>query len=325
MKNKIVGSIVVPAFNEEEGIEAFLSDLKSNLLHYSQKFDVNFRVIVVDDGSTDLTSYKINTLIQENFFGNSLNLNLITLTRNFGHQAALITGLREAALIADFVITIDADGEHPIILIPELIQEWLNGHDIVHTQRIADERLPVFKKLSSFLYYHIINYVSNVDIKPGMADFKLWDGSLLKQVRDFLPECGSTRIFASWVFSSGAIIKYQQNFIEGRVSRFSFTKMLRMGLGGLFRYSDWPLRFAMIFGLIMTFLSCCLAAFAVSSYFLEKTISGWTSLVVLVSFFGGVTSLLIGLLSEYLLRFSLRTRFPFSITSNKLKRTAVRI
>jgi glycosyltransferase involved in cell wall biosynthesis len=323
MKNKVVGSIVVPAFNEEEGIEGFLNDLKLNLTTYSAKYNIDFKVIIVDDGSVDQTSKKIGQLIEKKLFQDSLSLQLITLTRNFGHQAALITGLREAALFADFVITIDADGEHPIVLIPKLIEEWFNGHDIVHTQRISSHKLPLFKKLTSYLYYQLINFVSNVDIKPGMADFKLWDGSLLKQVRDFLPECGSTRIFASWVFSNGAIVEYKQNIVEGRISRFSFIKMLRMGMSGLFRYSDWPLRFAMIFGLTMTFLSCCLAIFAISSYFMNQTVSGWTSLVVLVSFFGGVTSLLIGLLSEYLLRFSLRTRFPFSITSNKMSRSIV--
>jgi len=316
----INGAIVVPAFNEEVIIESFLNDLKENLISCSRNYNISFRVIIVDDGSKDNTSFLVNRLIKEDKFIEPLNLQLITLTRNFGHQAALITGLREAALFADFVVTIDADGEHPVTLITKLIEGWLDGHDIVHTQRIPSNKLPLFKQITSKLYYQLVNFVSNVDIKPGMADFKLWDGNLLKQVRDFLPECGSTRIFASWVFPSGATVRYEQNVIEGRISRFSFYKMLRMGVSGLFRYSDWPLRFAMIFGIVMTVLSCCLAIFAIFSHLMDRTVSGWTSLVVLVSFFGGVNSLLIGLLSEYLLRFSLRTRFPFSIESKRMAR-----
>jgi glycosyltransferase involved in cell wall biosynthesis len=305
------GFIVVPAFNEAEGIGRFLNSLTAVLeTSLGVVRDLKFTILVVDDGSQDLTAHAVESMRVE-VEKSGVALQCISFMRNFGHQAALVAGMSSAVEQgADFVVTVDADGEQPVSLIPVLLEHWLGGADMVHTRRISSNELSLFKRVSSLFYYRILSFFSKIEIRPGMADFKLWDGYLLKQTYSFLPHCGSTRVFASWISPKGPVIDYQQNFIEGRVSRYSIAKMLRLAFGGLLRYSDLPLRFALFFGIGAILLSFALAIFAIIAYFLGATVSGWSSLMVMITFLGGMNAFLLGLLCEYLLRFSFRLNFP---------------
>ncbi len=309
---KIKGFIIVPAYNEEAGIETFLRSmfllLETFNKNHSQAFE--FTVVVVNDGSIDKTGEILENLSRSSLVTSDVRLDYIHFVKNFGHQAAVIAGLLRAAPQSDFAISLDADGEHPIPLIPTLIETWLKTRTIVHTKRKSCAELGWFKRVSSSLYYKLISVGSGINIDSGMSDFKLWDSEILRQTQNFLPNCGSTRIFAMWLAPHAPALVYEQGFVDGRVSRFTLRKMIRFGLGGLVRYSDLPLRFSVLFGSLVLVASLLFTGHAIYGYLMGKTIPGWASLMLLIGFFGGVNSLLIGLLSEYLLQLSFRSSFP---------------
>jgi dolichol-phosphate mannosyltransferase len=308
--NDIRGYIVVPAFNESEGISQFLADLQNHLEDFCKTTpNFKFMILLVDDGSKDNTS-EIVERFAKTLHSQSVSLEKVQFIKNFGHQAAIIAGLLDACERSDFVITIDADGEQPIELISTLISKWQSTFTIIHTKRLPSSELSFFKRATSQLYYRLISFGSGISIIAGMADYKLWDSSVLRQTKSFLPHCGSTRVFAMWLAPEAPVVEYQQKVIKGRVSRYSFKQMFSFGLGGLIRYSDLPLRFSLFFGFAVLGVSFVLTVFAVWAYFAGRTLPGWASLMLIVGFFGGVNALLIGLLSEYLLQLSFRTNFP---------------
>ncbi len=300
--------IVMPAFNEGEGIHGFLSCLKQHVRSLSTDF--HWTLLVVNDGSRDNTEERLKKSALE-LSDDRVTVSYVSLLRNFGHQPALLAGLRTAAVKgADFVITLDADGEHPIGLIGEIIEHWQSGAQIVHTSRLPDERLSAFKRRTSSLYYSLLRKFGHLDIGNGMADYKLWDGALLRQVKSYLNTCGSTRAFASWLVPQAPVVFYRQEVVEGRVSRFTFMKMVSLAVNGLVRYSDFPIRLAFYVGLCALGLGTCLFTFAVFAYFMGKTIPGWTSIMAMVVFFGGVQCFLLGIYGEYFLRNIFRTTLP---------------
>jgi glycosyltransferase involved in cell wall biosynthesis len=304
--------IVLPAFNEEEGIREFLNKLGLFLETHPQlgsgRFDWN--LVVVNDGSQDNTVSVVRQASKKCAF-KSVSITSVSLIRNFGHQAALLAGLRVAASKkAHFVITMDADGEHPMELIPSLVTHWQRGAPIVHTSRNATKALSKFKGLTSSLYYASLRLFAHLEIQNGMADYKLWDGQLLRSVRSYLNTCGSTRAFASWLVPNAPVVPYDQSVIEGRHSRFTIRKMLSLALNSVVRFSEFPIRLAFYIGLLGLGLGTLLIIFAVVAFYMGKVIPGWTSTVALIVFFGGIQSFLLGIYGEYFLRNLFRSNLP---------------
>ena len=244
-------------------------------------------------------------------------MELISLTRNFGHQAAVVAGMLHASPTADFVITMDADGEHPLTLIPELVARWKEGAPIVHTARRPDKRLAFMKRAASAGYYWLFARLSGLAVAPGMADFKLWDGDLLRQVAPALPHCGSTRAFASWLAPRAPVVAYDQHVVEGRRSRFTSRKMWSLAAGAIVRYSDLPLRFSILVGLVALLFAATLTAFVLWAVFTGRTVPGWASIILTITIFGALQSFAIGILGEYLLRNWFRQSLPKFVVQNK--------
>jgi dolichol-phosphate mannosyltransferase len=297
------GWIVVPAYDEAADLPRFLDALIAAVAGID---DVRFVVLVVDDGSRDGTA----DAARAHGGAAGVEVRAISFVRNFGQQAALVAGLLEAAPTADFVVTIDADGEQPPELIAELVDAWRGGAAIVHTARAPHRDLSAWKRWSSGAYYTLLAKVSGLAIRGGMADFKLWDGALVREIASFLPACGSTRVFAAWLAPRAPCIDYEQQVVPARRSRFSFRRSLSLALNGIVRYSDFPLRISIIlsavaicFGVLYTFYVIWAAA-------THRVVPGWSSLVILVSFFGGLQCFGIGVLGEYLSRLTFRRSLP---------------
>jgi glycosyltransferase involved in cell wall biosynthesis len=307
------GWIVLPAYNEAQGIAAQLELLGASLSEQARQSDVHFTVLVVNDGSRDDTRGQV-LAARSTLEALGVDLRYCEFVRNFGHQAAMVAGLLEAARSADFAITMDADGEHPFAMIPSLIAAWREGTPLVHTIRRTHSRLGAFKRRASASYYLLLSRISGVRIGPGMADFKLWDGELLREVRAYLPNCGSTRVFAAWIAPFAPTIEYDQKIVEGRRSRFTFRKNVSLALGGLIRYTDAPLRMSLLMSLFAGFVAASHSAFALWSVYSGHVVPGWATIVIIVAFFGALQSFSIGILGEYLLRISFRSSLPAFVT-----------
>lgn len=316
---KIKPYVVIPAYNEEEVICDYLRSI-CDLIESHQVLNADnfiWTLLVINDGSQDATEQRLIDLVATEKY-KSVRIEFQSLIRNFGHQAALLAGLKVVATKrADFAITIDADGEHPIELLPQLVEHWLRGASIVHTSRLPDERLSKFKGASSRLYYVLLRLLANLDITAGMADYKLWDGELLRSVKPFLNTCGSTRAFASWLAPKAPVVTYRQKILEGRVSRFTLRKMVSLALTGLVRYSDFPIRVAFYIGVCALIVGAILFLDVMRAYMQGITLPGWTSTVSLIIFFGGLQCFLLGIYGEYFLRNLFRTNLPTFVLKPK--------
>ena len=291
MNQPIDISVVIPVFNEENNIQILLNELKIVLA----KLSISWEIIFVDDGSND----KSFEIIQNESLKNS-NVKGISLSRNFGHQIALLAGIGFSA--GDAVITMDADMQHPPDIIPELYKKYKEGFDIVNTKRIDSHKTGVFKKTTSRFFYSLINFLSDVKIESASADFRLMNR---KSVNAFLklPERERfTRGLISWMGFRQTIINYQCNPRYSGESRYTISKMMRFALDGITSFSSKPLRISFYLGLL-TFLSGFIyALYAVINFLRGSTVPGWTSILVSVLILGGIQLLSLGIIGEYIAR-----------------------
>jgi glycosyltransferase involved in cell wall biosynthesis len=282
-------SIVVPVYNEEKVIGAFLDELFGVMTAGVYSFEV----ILVDDGSTDNTVH----IIKE-FGFRYAPIKLISLTRNFGHQYALWAGIEKAT--GDAVIMMDADLQHPPTLIPELIEKWRSGARVVQTVR-NNRGITLFKRVSSKLFYFFLNLFSDFRLSPSTADFCLIDKTVVKELLKFQESDVFLRGLIPWLGMETAFIKFNVSPRFGGKSKYSFFKMVKLAMTGVTTLSTLPLRFTTISGFIISFLSFYFGMEAIYvKVFTNKAVSGWASLMVGIFFIGGLSMIFMGILGEYI-------------------------
>lgn len=287
--NKFVVSIVVPCYNEEGNIEILYHQI-SNLL-----IDINVEYIFVDDNSND------NTLnVIENLSRKDKNVKYISLSRNFGHQNALRAGLEYAS--GDCIISMDADLQHPPEVLPILIDKWKNGYDVVYTIRRDIENISKFKKITSSLFYKLINSLAEIEIKQGSADFRLLDKKVVSALTNHITEYHLFyRGLVSWVGYKQIGIEYVPNKRFSGNSKYSLLKMLNFAINGITSFSIKPLKFATLLGLLLSILSGLYSLYVLGmSIFTDETVKGWTSVLLSILFIGGVNMILLGIIGEYI-------------------------
>lgn len=286
--------IVLPVFEEETVIEAFLATLSTALLPLETEY--RFRILLVIDPGRDKTEKTIETICAKD-----PRVGMIVMSRRFGHQAALLAGLdhsRDAAA----VIMMDSDGQHPPSLIPEMLARWKAGADIVQTLRLADESQGWFKRLTSGAFYTLMRTLGGIDLQTGGADFRLLDR---KVVDVFKQDISERRIFLRgmvvWVGFACVYLPYKpQARITGR-TKYRLAQLFELSLVGMFNFTSFPLRLIMISGAVVSFAASLLVVTQLSLYFFVEArhVSGWASLFALVTLFGGLQMLFLGFIGEY--------------------------
>lgn len=289
-------SIVVPAYNEADNLEAFLARLDASLAP-----DTNIEIVVVDDGSRDGTLKLLKSIA-----ATDSRLHYVTLTRNFGHQAALRVGLTHAR--GDAVISLDADLQHPPEEIPRMLEQWQQGAKVVNMVRDLRHG-SWFKRVTSRVFYRLINAISDHHIVPGSSDFRLLDHTVVDIVRR-LPEHGVfLRGLIPWLGYRQSDLHYSPDQRHAGDSKYSLFKMVRLALHGLTSSSFRPLHLSTILGAVMSFLAMLYAVYALGvKLFLGTAISGWTSLLISVVLLGGVQLLMLGIIGEYVGRVLLEVK-----------------
>jgi dolichol-phosphate mannosyltransferase len=286
-------SIVVPTYNEENGIAQFYCRLKSVLNKLSSRFE--YEIIFINDCSKDSTLEKL--LLLQSL---DSNIQIISFARNFGNQNAIAAGID--FLQGDLAVIIDDDLQDPPEVIFSFIAEWERGFKVVYGQRPIREGESIIFKAIARLYYKCLNLIGDIKIPLDTGDFRLID----RQVIDVLKKmCESNKYYRgmiAWVgFSQKAII-YRRDVRYAGSSTFSLKKYINFAFDGLTSFSDKPLHFSSVFGVIVTFISFILAlGLVINKVFNpESSIRGWTSLFALVSFFGGIQLITIGILGIYI-------------------------
>lgn len=288
MKKKV--SIIVPVCNEEANIPV-LVDAVTRVFQSITGYDYYF--LFVDDGSTDgtLQMMKTQAAARSNFF-------FCSLARNFGHQNALKAGLDLAD--ADAVIMMDGDMQHPPSLIPEMIREWENGYDIVYTIRRDHKEMPLMKRKTSNLFYNLINNLSDIELEQGTADFRLMDRKVVEVFRAFKEADLFMRGLVKWMGFNQLGIEYDPAERTHGKSKYTLKKMIRFALQGITSFSTRPLYVAAYLGFTFAMLSLLYIPYIIYSYYFGHTISGWTSMIATIAFFGGLQLMILGIIGMYI-------------------------
>ncbi len=282
-------SVIVPCFNEEESLETF----NKTLLQFLPG-NYDYEVIYVNDGSRDNTFQVILNLAKDN-----QHIKYISFSRNFGHQNALKAGYDFAS--GDCAISLDADLQHPPAVIPELIARWEEGFEIVNTIRADHDSISYTKKLSSGIFYQIMRKLSDVNIENGMADFRLIDKKVLKQLKLFSENYLFFRGIIPWMGFRQAIVPFKANERFAGTTKYTFKKMLKFATSGVTSFSVKPLRLSIYLGFMFAFLAFMYGLYATYAFlFTDQAVTGWTSVILSVLFVGGINLLMLGIIGEYL-------------------------
>ncbi len=279
-------SIIIPVFNEAENITPVLQDIRSTV-------SVPFEVIYVDDGSTDDTLSVISNLSQED-----TNIKCVSLSRNFGHQNALMAGMQYAK--GNYIITMDGDGQHPPFIITQIIKKLDEGYDVVNTKRNKTNNAGVLKKTTAFFFYKFINTISDTRIEANQADFRGFTQKVLQCIFQFEERELFLRGIFSWLGFKNTTIEFEAPERLHGTTKYSFGKMLKLALKATTSFSFKPLRIALLIGVIISFTAFGFGIFALVEYYKGNTVPGWASMIIAVMFLGGCQLLAIGLLGEYI-------------------------
>ncbi|MDD5327552.1 MAG: glycosyltransferase family 2 protein [Phycisphaerae bacterium] len=286
-------SVVVPCFNESKVIRMFYVELKRVL---QAEKDLEHEIIFVDDGSSDDTLMQLNQIACEDG-----RVRVCSLSRNFGHQIALTAGLDAA--VGDAVVMIDADLQHPPELIPQMINKWKEGYDIVSAVRDSTEGVSYFKKITSGGFYLIVNLLSEIPIPRGAADFNLLSRRVCKVLRNMPERHRFLRGMTSWVGFSRTFLSYTATKRAGGESKYTLMKMITLALDAIFSFSAAPLRMATKLGLMITLFGLLFLMYMLGRYlWWGDTVRGWASMIGITLILGGFNLVSVGLLGQYLSR-----------------------
>ena len=287
-------SVVSPAFNEREALGLFHYRLVTVLDGLSDRY--TFEILYVDDGSSDGTPEMMAELARQDS-----RLRYLLLSRNFGHQAALSAGMREAN--GDIIITMDSDGQHPPELIPELLAHHRKGFGVVVTLRTDHESLGWFKKSTSSLFYYLMRHCSGMDIRPAAADFRLLSRSALDALLSLPERHQFIRGMVHWIGFRTAEVRFQAPPRLAGKSKFTILKMVRLARDGLLSFSRVPLHAAIVFCAMLLILSG-LACFGAWLAFAPADSLRWLLLTGIVGIhaMGGGLLIVLFAISEYIAR-----------------------
>jgi dolichol-phosphate mannosyltransferase len=292
-------SIVIPAYNEERNLPVLYANLREVLSAASED---DFEVVFVDDGSSDRSWETIGALSADD-----VRVRGVRLSRNFGHQSALMAGL--AAVRGQAVVMMDADLQHPPPVVPQLVRKWREGFQIVHAVRRDPPNVSWFKRKSSKLYYRLFSFMSGVAIEPGSADFCLLDRQVVDEVLKFEEEGLFLRGLVHWVGYATTSVPFECGERHAGQSKYSLRKMLTLGWHGVSSFSLVPLRIGIAIGLLSSTLAFLGTGYAIVGWwFDDAVVPGWASSVALTSFLFGVLFAFLAVLAEYVGRIVVEVR-----------------
>jgi len=281
-------AVVIPCFNEEGNIGMLFSRLHECLRDYS------YECIFVDDGSTDGSLEEIKKL------SNSTDqIKYISFSRNFGHQKALLAGIRYTQ--ADAVIMMDADMQQPVSVLPILIDRWRNGYEVVNTIRTRSAGKGFMKRLTSRLFYSFFDWVTHLDLKNGSAEFRLIDRHVVSILQQSKEENLFLRGMICWCGFRQTWVEYEEDLRFSGKTKYSLSKMLRLSVDGITSFSIRPLRLAMILSALCAIFALIEIIYVLYiAFFTNDAVSGWSSLAILISILGAINLLLMGFIGEYI-------------------------
>jgi dolichol-phosphate mannosyltransferase len=283
-------SIVVPVYNEEDAVP----ELGKRLVAVLDRLDGPSEVILVDDGSTDRSLETILDLARRD-----LRFRGVQLSRNFGHQVAITAGIDLAA--GDAVVIMDADLQHPPEVIEDLVERWRQGYEVVYAVRADRAGEPRLKRTTARIFYRALGRLTEIDVPADAGDFRLVDRRALDAFRGLRETNRYVRGMFSWIGFRQTGVPYRYEARVGGTTKYTLRRMSQLAGNALTSFSSAPLRLALHLGFVVATLSILAAAAAVIANLAGAfTVPGWTSLVFVTSFLGGVQLFILGVVGVYL-------------------------
>ncbi len=292
-------SIVISVYNEEKNIPKLIEEIWSNV---ANKFD--YELIFVNDGSTDKTEEIIDLFCKED-----TRIKLLNFTKNYGHEIAMSAGMDLAR--GDAVIFMDADLQHPPSLLPELINQWEEGSKIVLTKRINNEEKSFFYKITSSLYYKILNYLSEYEMRSNTPDFRIIDRYYIDILKKFKE---NSRLFRGLLYiidakNDTAVVKFIAPKRYKGESKYHFLKLANLAIDSMLAFSIKPLRIALLFSITLFFLSIIFGLYFLMEWFLfGNEAPGFMTLLLTVVILGSANLFVLSVIGEYIGRIHIESK-----------------
>ena len=282
-------SCIVPAFNEGQSLPRLLGELSAELRQHFERWEI----VVVNDGSSDDTELQVAPWL------NGKGVRYVSLSRNFGKEAALTAGLDRAR--GDLVLLMDADLQHPPALIADMLRAWHDGADMVYTVRATRGGESFFKKLGTRIFYRIVNAGSAVQIPANAGDFRLLDRSVVDALRSLPERNRFMKGLYAWVGFRSVAVPYEPNERFAGDSSFSMRGLSRLAITGVTAFTNAPLRLWSAVGAAIAVCALLGGAWIIVEHYTSgSNVAGFATLAVSAMFFSGVQLLSIGILGEYI-------------------------
>jgi len=290
MNNSLL-SCVIPARNEARALPAVIEQVAQTLNAVGQRFEI----VVVDDGSNDDTVAVMKALQTQQ------PVVLVELSRNFGKEAALMAGLAHAR--GDAIVMLDADGQHPVAMLPEMLQHWRQGAEQVVAVQSERVNTTLSYKLSVQLFYKLINRGARFELPAHAGDFRLIDRKVVDTLLALPERTRFMKGLYAWAGFRTVLLPYQPDPRIAGHSQFTSSSLRRLALDGLTSFSDLPLRAMSWLGFGFALFAVAMTAwFVVEYYVVGVDVPGWTTVVVLVSLLSGIQLVCLGILGAYVSR-----------------------
>lgn len=281
---------MIPIYNEEDNI----GELYQRLHQLITRLDGPAEIILVDDGSCDRTLPLLRQLHRDH-----PQVRYLSLARNFGHQIALTAGLQLAT--GQAIIVMDADLQDPPEVVPELIEKWRQGYQVVYAQRVARQRESGWKRLTAYLFYRFLKHLSDIHIPTDTGDFCLMDRQVVDLLNSMPERNRYIRGLRAWVgFRQTAITLHRPPRFAGE-AKYTFRKSLTLALSSIMSFSKVPLRLATYLGLFASALAVFMMVLTLYWRFFNPSsqLIGYTMITMAIFFLGAVQLICLGILGEY--------------------------
>lgn len=283
-------TILVPAYNESEVLHTLYERLMSLA---DTKTNYDFEFLFINDGSKDNTLHIIKKLSTQD-----TRVSFVNLSRNFGKEIAMLAGFDHAK--GDAVVIIDADLQDPPELIPEMITYWEEGYDDVYARRASRSGETAIKKLTSSLFYKILQKTTRVEIQQETGDFRLLDRRCVEALREMRESQRYTKGMFSWIGFNKKEIIYNRDARLAGETKWSYVKLIELAIEGITSFTTLPLRISALMGLIVSMGAFMyIVAIVVRTILFGTEVAGYPSLMAVILFLGGVQLLSLGIIGEY--------------------------
>ena len=284
-------SIIVPVYNEEKNIPLFYEKIQAvlNSLNYECE------LVFINDGSRDRSLVELEKISREDG-----RVSVIDFSRNFGKEVAVTAGINQCA--GNACIILDADLQHPIEKIPEFIKKWENGAEVVVGIRAKNKGEGLVKKIGSYLFYKLINRISDMEIKTRATDFRLLDRIVIDEFNKLTEKNRMTRALIDWLGFRREYIYFEANERIHGAPSYGFFKLVRLAFNSMISFSLFPLKLAGYLGVTITIISALLGTFMFITNYITRSLnfSGPAILAVVILFLIGIVLICLGLMALYI-------------------------